>query len=321
MGKHRELFSPPKKEEPSIWDDFNFDKYKEISNDIEKNRVYDNRLLFQIQGENDANLTLDELSALNHYQICSYYMNILFNTNLSDIYSMFGEKDEVKNFRSIITLNNVYDAINLFSAIYKIHTHRNNDDIFHFEKVYRGVRSFDVVPCLGFKSFTSSRAIAHNFSLYYKNYEITNGVVIGIKFPRNIPYVSYEELYKYVPCSGNYHEKEFLFSPFSYVSSCIDNNFNKIYELKESKISTDSINNEIDYDKVLYNMNVILHEYEKLKNNRYIDEAECSKLLCKLEDDYKFNSLLILRYITNKCYSKKNEIDASIDCNENKKII
>ena len=307
----RNLFSSIS-EKNDEWADFNYDKYIDRVHNIKEIReMGNNDLINQVHGYNDANLTLDELKALEQYQCFSYNMNLLFQSNLPDIYEMF-DKREIVHSRTIFTRFDIEDIVNLYSAIYKIYTNKIDTDPYFCDALkstilHKGIRSKKVISSLGFKSFSLDRDIADGFSLYSDNSDIVHGVVIDAKFPGNIPFVTSDDLFKYVPFSGRREEKEFLFSPFSYFVLSEKFGYRKGYKLEAYEINPSKLD-DIDIDRILYEMNVLLHEYEviKSKNNSNNDVSE---ELIKLDELYQKKYLIIFKYISNLCVKKKEDID------------
>lgn len=180
--------------------------------------------------------------------------------------------------------------------------------------LYRGIRSNDINlvsrVSLGFKSFTSSIDKAKNFSIYCEDEEYKNGFVIATNLPIEIPFITDEELFKYVPKSGHREEKEFLFSPFSHILS-YGNLFTRgWWKLEKTDMTFSKIYNNIDFDNELYEMSIILHEYKKIKQSNDKSDKDYM-MLAQLEKEYKEKSTLILNYITNRCIEIQKEIDYS----------
>jgi len=302
-------------------------KYKEFVQGSDNVRKLHDNLIPDIKGSNEANLSLDELIALNGYQNAgSKYINILFQTNLFDILSIYEKEDRYSPYNkdtNIFTKNDIEDAINLYSAIYKIYTHRIDfepalHESLNYKMLYRGIRSNDINlvsrVSLGFKSFTSSIDMAKNFSIYREGEEYKNGLVIKIHLPIEIPFITDEELFKYVPKSGHREEKEILFSPFSHILSYGNPFTRRCWKLEKTDMLFAEIDNNIDFDNVLYEMSIILHEYKKIKQKN--DKSDKDYMtLSQLEKEYKEKSTLILNYITNRCIEIQKEIDYSRNIN------
>lgn len=197
----------------------------------------------------------------------SVWMNALFTTNVSDVLKRLKHRarsDKVVEQRfseEIIEM-----IVDLYSALLKAHRfHQSSEDYQdHPSRLYRGISGYN--HSSGFKSFSTKRAMAESFG----------DKIFEIEFPKDIPFLSPQDIYNYAPYTSRREEDEYLFSPFC-----------EIVSDKSSLLSR----------RKRWGEKLVLREIKRSGNNLPTDVAENLRIMAELITEYNENLLELERFV------------------------
>jgi len=254
---------------------------------------------------NYLSLNTNEVEAIKQYVgRGNVMMNMLFNSDLDSIIpglQHWARADE--NIEKFLDKDNVDNVINLYSALLKSYKYHNSDtDVQeHPAYLYRG--STGVHHSDGFKSFTEAKAMAESFG----------NKIFQIPFPKDIPYLSKEDIFNYAPHTSRREEREYLFSPFCEIKPIGPKGFferARYYVLSKNELiySKDNLPSDINESLRVMTENILRYKNNLLNIEHFerykIFDDNYQKILSEqqeIRDSYRATSKEVLNYIISKC--------------------
>lgn len=250
-------------------------------------------------------LDVNEVEAIKQYTgFGNVRMNMLFNSDIDSVIPRlqhWARADE--NIEKFLDKDVVDNIINLYSALLKSYDYHNSDaDVQeHPSYLYRG--STGDHHSDGFKSFTETQAMAESFG----------NTTFIIPFPKDIPYLSKEDIFNYAPHTSRREETEYLFSPFCDIKPIdskdpFSNSSTYVLSKKEFLSSKDNLPSDINENLKIMAEDIFrykknLRDIERFERYKVFDD-DYQKILSeanKIRESYKKTSEEVLNYIISKC--------------------
>ncbi len=251
-----------------------------------------------------------EANAIKYYTgHGSVWMNMLFNTDIGIVLPRlrrWARADEMVD--GALKKDDVDKIIYLYSALLKAQDWHNSpfDAEEHPGTLYRGSRGN--TDSDGFQSFTRKEAMAECFG----------STIFIIKVPKDIPYLSEDDIFNYATHSSRREEQEYLFPPFCEYKSIYENpnllgfrSKRDHYHLSKTNItySLDNLPADINVNltqmgKLIARYRTVLYSQEHFKIHNALDDPRYLALANErdeISNSYKILSEQVLNYINFNC--------------------